>query len=176
MNDRKHDWSWLTIALASVFLVAGVVAGCGGEAADEDSDTDMEQAEEVAEEAEVAGDGAPRVFFANLTEGEEVTSPVSLEFGIENFEIVPADDPPVVEAGEGHHHLGIGPHCLPAGEIIVKGTPQWVHFGDGSNTIDVQLEPGPAHLSLQVGDGEHRTLDEPGLCAMINVTVVQEGV
>ena len=171
MNDRKHDWSWLTIALACLFLVAGLVAGCGGDAGDEDSDTDMEQ---TTEEAVVDDDGAPRVYFTKVSEGDEVTSPVSLEFGIANFEIVPAVDPVVIEDGKGHHHLGINTHCLAAGEVIEKAAP-WVHFGDGSNTIDVQLEPGPAHLSLQIGDGEHRTLDEPGLCAMINLTVVEGG-
>ena len=181
MNHRKYDWSWLTITLACLLLVAGLVAGCGDDAAEEE-DVAVEAEEEAmeytedAEDAEDAeDDGAPRVFFANLSEGDEVTSPVSIEFGIANFEIVPAVDPVVIEDGKGHHHLAINAHCLPAGEVIEKADP-WIHFGDGSNTIDVQLEPGPAHLSLQVGDGEHRTLDEPGLCAMISFTVIQEGV
>ena len=85
-----------------------------------------------------------------------------------------APDPPVIVEGKGPHHLGVNTHCLPAGTIIEKAEP-WIHFGDASNTIDVQLPPGPVHLSLQIGDGEHRTLDEEGLCAMINLTVVEGG-
>ena len=156
--------------LFGLVLILGGAVACGGDDAAEDVEAPAE-IEEPAEEVSTA----PRVFFANLTEGEEVTSPVSLEFGIENFEIVPAQDPVVIEEGKGHHHLGVNTHCLPAGTVIEKAEP-WIHFGDGSNTIDVQLPPGDAHLALQVGDGEHRTLGEEGLCAMINITVVQEGV
>ena len=162
-----------TALLVGLVLVLGGAVACGnGDDAQEEAEDTQEEAE-AEEPAEMST--APRVFFANLTEGEEVTSPVSLEFGIENFEIVPAQDPVVIEEGKGHHHLGVNTHCLPAGTVIEKAEP-WIHFGDGSNTIDVQLPPGDAHLALQVGDGEHRTLGEEGLCAMINITVVQEGV
>ena len=155
-----------------VLILGGAIAcGSGDDAQEEGEETPAE--EEAEEPAEVSS--APRVFFANVSDGDEVTSPVSLEFGIENFEIVAAQDPVVIEEGKGHHHLAVNGHCLDPGIVIEKAEP-WIHFGDGSNTIDVQLPPGPAHLSLQVGDGEHRTLDEEGLCLMINLTVVQEGV
>jgi hypothetical protein len=51
----------------------------------------------------------------------------------------------------------------------VKGTPSWVHFGTGNNTIDTQLEPGPHKLTLQLGDDLHRTVDS--MCETINITV-----
>ena len=56
-------------------------------------------------------------------------------------------------------------HLRPAG--IVKGTPSWVHFGDGKDEIHVQLTPGhtvwpPAGYDLQHGSGA---------CQMITVTV-----
>jgi hypothetical protein len=35
----------------------------------------------------------------------------------------------------------------------------------------MQLPPGQHTLTIQIGDGEHRTLDEPGLCQTITVTV-----
>jgi hypothetical protein len=126
------------------------------------------------EEMAATDDGAPRVFFTNVADGDEVVSPVQLEFGIENYEIVPAQDPIVIEAGKGHHHLAVNAGCLPAGQIIEKAAP-WIHFGDGSSSIEMQLPPGPAQLTLQVGDGEHRTLDEEGLCHSIEVTVVEGG-
>ena len=166
LNKNLHG-SRAMILLAALVLVVGVACGGDDEAAEEAPDVEMGEAEPEEEAS-----GGPRVFFANVSEGDEVTSPVSLEFGIEGFEIVAAEDPVVIEDGKGHHHLAINAHCKPAGEIIEKAEP-WIHFGDGSNTIDVQLPPGPVHLSLQVGDGEHRTLDEEGLCAMINLTVVE---
>ena len=158
--------------LFCLFLVLGAAIGCGGGDEDQAEQTEEPEAEEPAPAAE-SSSTAPRVFFVNVSEGDEVTSPVSLEFGIENFEIVAAEEPPVIEDGKGHHHLAINAHCLDAGIVIEKAEP-WIHFGDASNTIDVQLEPGPVHLSLQIGDGEHRTLDEEGLCAMIDLTVVED--
>ena len=59
--------------------------------------------------------------------------------------------------------------CLPAGKNIVKGTPSWVHFGDGKDVFDMQLTPGKHKLALQLGDDLHNTL--PGACQMITVTV-----
>jgi len=169
MFNRKLDPHRFTLILAVLALTLGVFAACS---AGEEAQEEVVEAEQTMEPAAEAGDGAPRVFFANVADGDEVTSPVSLEFGIENFEIVAAQDPIVIEEGKGHHHLGINTDCLPAGEVIVKAEP-WIHFGDGSNTIDMQLPAGPARLSLQVGDGEHRTLDEGGLCATIEVMVVE---
>lgn len=174
-NQRIH-----TIILGALCLLAlsGLTA-CGGgsgepEAAETAAATEHDAMDHDAMEhdAMAADEGAPRVFFANLSDGDEVTSPVHVEFGIENFEIVAAQDPVVVEEGKGHHHLAIDADCKPAGEVIEKAAP-WIHFGDGSSSIDVQLPPGPAQLTLQVGDGEHRTLDEEGLCATITVNVVE---
>ena len=164
------------IVLGVVLLAGGFLTACGHNDAAHDGEDQAAMDHEAMDMAEPAGDTAaddgPRVFFANLSDGDEVTSPVTIEFGIENFEIVPAQDPIVIEDGKGHHHLGVNTHCLEPGVLIVKAEP-WIHFGDGSSTIDMQLPPGPAHLVLQVGNGEHRTLDDPGLCAMISVTVVE---
>ena len=37
--------------------------------------------------------------------------------------------------------------------------------------IEMQLEPGEHTLTIQIGDGEHVTLDEPGLCTSVTITV-----
>ena len=116
---------------------------------------------------------AARVFFMEPKDGATVKSPVHLVFGIEGYQIQPVPQgevaPEAVRAGVGHHHLGIDQDCLPAGTTIVKGTPSWVHFGTGSNTIDTQLTPGPHKLTLQLGDDLHRTVNN--LCETINITV-----
>ncbi len=112
---------------------------------------------------------APRAFFAEPANGATVQAPVHLVFGAENFTIEPAGDE-TVHQGAGHMHIGIDTVCLPAGTVIPKASP-WVHFGDGSMEIDVDLTPGEHTIALQIGDGEHRTLDEPGLCNLITFTV-----
>jgi len=100
-----------------------------------------------------------------------VTSPVHMKFGSEGIEIaaVPPGDVTTARPGIGHYHIGVGVSCLQAGKNIVKGTPSWVHFGDGKSEIDMQLTPGRHKLALQIGDDLHNTV--AGFCSTITVTV-----
>ena len=153
-------------------LFALAASACGGS---------TPPAQPAAEQAPAAAPAAPaqpatpaaRVFFMEPKNGATVKSPVHLVFGIEGYQIQPVPQgeikPEQVRANVGHHHLGIDQDCLPAGTTIVKGTPSWVHFGTGNNTIDTQLEPGQHKLTLQLGDDLHRTVDS--LCETINITV-----
>jgi hypothetical protein len=112
----------------------------------------------------------PRVFFIEPKNGATVTSPVHMKFGAEGIEIaaVPPGDVTTTRPGVGHYHIGVGVNCLPPGKTIVKGTPSWVHFGDGKSEIDMQLTPGRHKLALQLGDDLHNTI--AGTCQMITVT------
>jgi hypothetical protein len=114
-----------------------------------------------------------RVFFVEPKNGATVTSPLHMKFGSEGVEIaaVPPGDltKAQVRPGKAHYHVGIDQDCLPAGKTIVKGTPSWVHFGDGKDVFDTQLTPGKHKLALQLGDDLHDTI--PGTCQMITVTV-----
>ena len=96
-----------------------------------------------------------------------------MTFGVESFQIsaVPdeADSP---RAGLGHYHLGFNTECLPAGEIIPAADP-WVHFGDGSDGMEMQLEGGEYRFTVQIGDDEHRTLE--GLCNTITIRM-EDGI
>ena len=113
----------------------------------------------------------PRVFFIEPKNGATLTSPVHMKFGAEGIEIgaVPPGEVTKARPGIAHYHVGIEQSCLPAGKTIVKGTPSWVHFGDGKSEFDTQLAPGKHTLSVQLGDDLHNTL--PGTCSTINVTV-----
>ena len=113
----------------------------------------------------------PRVFFIEPQNNATVSSPVHMKFGSEGIEIgaVPPGEVTTARPGIAHYHVGIDQECLPAGKNIVKGTPSWVHFGDGKDVFDTQLPPGTHKLSLQLGDDLHNTL--PGTCATITVTV-----
>ena len=115
----------------------------------------------------------PRVFFIEPKNGATVTSPLHMKFGSEGVEIaaVPPGDltKAQVRPGKAHYHVGIDQSCLAPGKTIVKGTPSWVHFGDGKDVFDTQLTPGKHKLALQLGDDMHDTL--PGTCQEITVTV-----
>ena len=112
-----------------------------------------------------------RVFFIEPKNGATVTSPVHMKFGSEGIEIspVPPGDPTTTRPGVAHYHVGIDQTCLPPGKTIVKGTPSWVHFGDGKDVFDSQLTPGKHKLAVQLGDDLHNTM--PGACQVITVNV-----
>src|SRR5215471_3410067 len=112
-----------------------------------------------------------RVFFIEPKNNATVTSPVHMKFGSEGIEIspVPPGDLKETRPGVAHYHVGIDQDCLPPGKNIVKGTPSWVHFGDGKDVFDSQLTPGKHKLALQLGDDLHNTM--PGACQVITVNV-----
>jgi hypothetical protein len=128
---------------------------------------------ESPKETTAAAPGKPRVFFEEPKDGATVKSPVHLKFGIENYQLaaVPQGTVETARPGIGHHHVGVDQDCLAPGTTIVKGTPAWVHFGDGKSEIDMQLPPGPHKLSLQLGDDLHKTSE--GLCQTISITVTE---
>jgi hypothetical protein len=115
----------------------------------------------------------PRVFFVEPKDGATVTSPLHMKFGSEGIEIAAVPPGELTKAqvrkGVAHYHVGIDQSCLPPGQNIVKGTPSWVHFGDGKDVFDTQLTPGEHKLALQLGDDLHDTM--PGACQEITVTV-----
>ena len=121
---------------------------------------------------------APRVFFVSPEAGGtySASTPVTFEFGIENYELAAVpDEVEQVRAGMGHHHLGLDTDCTPVGEVIPRDDPSWVHFGDASATIDMMLEPGAHSFVLQLGDDEHRAQADEGLCARVTIQV-EEGI
>lgn len=157
------------------------LAGC---ATQETADTANTQEEPAAEEPAPAPEtpapepAVPEVNFTNAEDGGTYTSPVELIFEAVNYDVVPVEEPPVVREGEGHYHLAVDVECVAAGEIIPPGTPSYIHFGDGNDRIELQLEPGEHTLCLQMADGEHRVLAGPeaaGLTEQITITVEEGG-
>ena len=165
MNVRTLQWLALGLTVAAT-------GACGG-SEPKPTATSTATAPPAAAAAKPASSGAPRVFFIEPTDGATVKSPVKLRFGIENYELaaVPQGDVTAARPHMGHHHVGVDTDCLPPGTVIPKANP-WVHFGDGKNTIDMQLSPGMHKLVVQAGDDKHATMT--GLCETINVNVEGE--
>ncbi len=167
--DLARNRSILVLAASALLLF---FVGC---AAESDADhehadhEDHDHADDDTGHAEAGDDGAPRVHFVGLEDGDTIPSLVSLQFAAENFIIEPVGDGAINE-GAGHYHIAIDGECLEPGIVIPTADP-WIHFGDGSDAIELEMSPGEHHLCLQIGDGEHRTLDEPGLSQYIMVNV-----
>ena len=165
LHDLPENRPLLTLAAVALLVL---LAAC---AADESADSEMHD-DHDAETAESADDGAPRVYFEGLENHDTIPSLVTLNFAAENFTIEPVGDGAINE-GAGHYHIAIDGECLEPGIVIPTAAP-WIHFGDGSSSIEIELDPGEHYLCLQIGDGEHRTLDEAELSQYIMVHVEEE--
>ena len=95
----------------------------------------------------------PRVYFIAPEDGATVSNPVHVKFGVEGMEIRPAGD---MTPNTGHHHLLIDGQPIPKGDVI-PSSERSLHYGKGQTETDIQLPPGQHTLTLQFGDGIHRS-------------------
>lgn len=109
-----------------------------------------------------------KVFFANLNDGDEVSSEVYVEFGAEGIEVEPAG---LVKEGFGHHHIIINDAATPFGEAVPANETH-IHYGGGEKGDTLNLPVGTHTLVLQFADGLHRSYGEQ-LSASIQVKVVE---
>ena len=96
---------------------------------------------------------AASVSFVQPADGATVSNPVHVVFGVEGMTIAPAG---TMTEGTGHHHLLIDGKPLPKGEVIPVSDKS-LHFGKGQTETDLTLPPGDHTLTLQFGDGAHRS-------------------
>ena len=92
-----------------------------------------------------------RVYFSNLRNGDTVTNPVYLEFGVEGMEIKPAGE---IIKGTGHHHLLIGNAFIAKGEVVPADSVN-IHYGAGQSSDTVNLPKGTVRLGMQFANGLH---------------------
>ena len=160
----------------SLLVAAGLtLSACGG--GETETSDDTAAAEEAAAGTSPAvpvaslprtpsPDGA-RVFFISPGDGETVSSPVSIEFGIEGMSVVAAGD---ATPHSGHHHLIVNAE-LPDLSLPIPATDNYVHFGDASTSTEIALEPGTHTLQLLLGDHLHIPHDPPVSSETITITV-----
>lgn len=113
-----------------------------------------------------APDGA-RVFFISPADGDTVTNPVSIEFGIDGMSVVTAGDN---QSQSGHHHLLVDTD-LPDMTLPIPADENHIHFGDASTSTDLTLEPGEHTLRLLLGDHLHVPHDPPVISESITILV-----
>lgn len=78
------------------------------------------------------------VFFVSPSDGSTVSSPLSIEFGIDGMTVVAAG---VNAENSGHHHLLVDTG-LPDTSMPIPADAKHIHFGDGSTSTELQLESG----------------------------------
>ncbi|WP_170562079.1 DUF4399 domain-containing protein [Ruegeria atlantica] len=116
-----------------------------------------------------------RVYFVNLSDGDTVSSPVTVVFGLSGMGVAPAG----TEAeNTGHHHLLIDRPPIGEGEDgvdeLAYGLPaddNHLHFGGGQTETTVELSPGTHTLQLVLGDAGHVPHSPPIVSQVITINV-----
>lgn len=155
----------LTAALLTTVLS---LSACGKHASEHEAEHQAaEPAAKIASlERTPSPDGA-RVFFISPADGDTVSNPVRIEFGIEGMSVTKAGDD---QPNSGHHHLVIDTD-LPDLALPIPADANYVHFGDGRTVTEITLEPGQHSLRMLLGDHLHIPHDPPVFSDPITITV-----
>jgi hypothetical protein len=113
-----------------------------------------------------APEGA-EVYIISPQNGETVSNPVTVRFGLKNMGVAPAG---VERVNTGHHHLVIDAG-LPPPTLPIPSTANYVHFGGGQTQTIIELSPGKHTLQLVLGDYLHVPFDPMIASEQITITV-----
>ena len=109
-----------------------------------------------------------KVFIVSPENNSTVTNPVKIVFGASGMKIVPAG---VNENLSGHHHLLIDVKELPDLSKPIPSDKNYLHFGKGQKSAEIQLEKGVHTLQLLLGDHMHIPHADPIYSEKIIITV-----
>ena len=109
------------------------------------------------------------VYIISPKDGDAVTSPFKVQFGLTGMGVAPAG---VDKPNTGHHHLIIDTTLSPAElKEPIASDAKHLHFGGGQTEAMVTLPPGRHTLQLVLGDWSHVPFDPPIMSPVITVTV-----
>lgn len=115
------------------------------------------------------------VYFANLKDGDVISGPVSVVFGLKGMGVAPAG---TEKENTGHHHLLINRAPLGEGpdgaDELIYGVPaddNHIHFGGGQTETVLDLPAGEHTLQMVLGDLNHVPHNPPVMSDVITITV-----
>ncbi|CAG1008940.1 hypothetical protein MYXO_03796 [Myxococcaceae bacterium] len=108
-----------------------------------------------------------RVYVISPADGETVSSPVLVRFGLSGMGVAPAG---IVFPNTGHHHLVIDSE-LPPLDRPLPADSKHIHFGTGATEAKIELPPGRHTLRLVLGDHAHAPHDPPVVSDPVTITV-----
>lgn len=125
-------------------------------------------------EATPAPDDAS-VYFINIADGDTVSSPVAIQFGLSGMGVAPAG---TEKEFTGHHHIfidrapyGDGAEDAEFADYGIPGDDNHRHFGGGQTEVMLGLDPGTHTLQLVLGDMNHLPHDPAIVSEYITITV-----
>lgn len=107
------------------------------------------------------------VYFVNLKNGDAVTSPVRVQFGLRGMGVAPAG---IERENTGHHHLLVNVDSLDVNAPLPTND-NYRHFGGGQAETSIELKPGTYTLQLLLADQNHIPHHPPVLSERITITV-----
>lgn len=143
-------------ALLALFVapIHAVSAGADKDVHKLAPDMDICSSEAATERTRPYVSEAKAVYFVNLRDGDKVTSPFRIAFGLVGMGIAPAG---VRIENTGHHHLLIDQKL--SNEMLVKPLPftdKYRHFANGETEATLELSPGRHTLRLLFADANHK--------------------
>lgn len=108
------------------------------------------------------------VYILSPKNGETVSSPFTVRFGLKGMGIAPAG---VDQPDTGHHHLLVDVEKLPDFSAALPVTDNIRHFGKGQTEAELTLPPGKHTLQLVFADYLHIPHDKPVVSEKITITV-----
>ena len=110
-----------------------------------------------------------KVYFINLKDGDELKSPLLIQFGLSGKGIAPAG---IDVDNTGHHHLLINVDEVNY-SMPIPSSKQHLHFGLGQTETILSLPPGRHKLQLILGDKYHVPHDPPLVSEIVEVNVIE---
>ena len=109
------------------------------------------------------------VYFINLQDGDTVTSPFKVQFGLTGMGVAPAG---MDKEKTGHHHLLVDT-TLSAEEMkgAIPVDAKHMHFGGGQTEAMVTLPAGLHTLQLVFANWSHIPFDPPVMSPVIKITI-----
>lgn len=119
--------------------------------------------------AQTPAPAGAKVYFINLKNGSEVTSPFLVQFGLTGMGIAPAG---VEKPNTGHHHLLIDAQLTEDQmKEAIPADDTHKHFGGGQTEAMVTLPQGQHTLQLVLADWTHIPHVPPVMSEPITITV-----
>ncbi|HEX2586105.1 MAG TPA: DUF4399 domain-containing protein [Steroidobacteraceae bacterium] len=109
------------------------------------------------------------VYFVGLKDGDTLSNPVVLHFGLKGMGVAPAG---IQVENTGHHHLFIDTD-LPTDmtKPIPAMADKVIHFGKGQTETTLSLSPGKHTVQLVLGDYTHTPNNPPVISKKITINV-----
>ena len=109
------------------------------------------------------------VYIISPKDGDTVTSPFKVQFGLSGMGVAPAG---VDKPNTGHHHLIVDATLSPDElKEPIASDAKHIHFGGGQTETMVTLPPGRHTLQLVLGDWSHIPFNPPIMSPVVTITV-----